>query len=724
MTAHHRSLALAAALVGLAIGFWHFRIVGPVHLPQPVTGWNSDLYTIYVPVFTFAYRADAPLPTWNPHQLAGVPFLANYNAGVLYPPNLLARIVPVPRALAWLSIAHLAAAGILTVLLTRALRLSFAAAALAAIGVMLEGYLLVEIFRPSYLAAIAWVPGVVLAAARVVERPSAVAGVVLGTAVTLQVLTGIAQLTCYLAYVLLLVAPVALLQRRWSPGDARRLAVALAVAGTVAMTLAAVQLTPTIELVGRAVRGFGGLTVKQTMPETPSAERLWAILLMAGPLLVPAVVALADGSRLAVVVTAVVVFACTTLVSIGSPLYTRVFYHLPGVKLFRVPHEIAHIGVLALGVLAGLGLDKARHASPGWPVARRVLAIGAAAALLLVPMPSATRAYAAALVVVLAVVLFAPDARIRTVGAWAVVALFAAERFAQAGNTVKMPVNDDAAYFRPPPFVDFLRTRSEGGRILVVKDWRQRFPIMEKAGTLFGLDVVQDYEPLAPAAYHTFLSPIEPFNVDAPLFWGRFVVPPEHPAWRLLDRLAVRWVVVAPGVAWSPLGEARFRLVYDAPDARIFENRDALPRARLVANAAVIPDAEAALRAVHAGRTDPRSTVVVDRPLASGSGDGSVRWDRAANDEVTLTVTTSGPSVLVLADLYWPGWHAAVDGVEQPIARADYLFRAVAVPAGRHEVGFRYEPPSLRIGTATTVAGIGIVALVLASARRRRPSAS
>src|SRR5262249_10344967 len=155
------------------------------------------------------------------------------------------------------------------------------------------------------------------------------------------------------------------------------------------------------------------------------------------------------------------------------------------------------------------------------------------------------------------------------------------------------------AYFRAPPFVDFLRAHSELDRILVVKDWRQRFPIMEKLGTLYGLDVVQDYEPLAPAAYHAFLAPLEPFNVDAPLFWGRFVPPPEHPAWSLLDRLAVRWVVVAPGVSWSPRGEARFRLAYDAPDARIYENREALPRARLAADVEVVPDTEDALRAVH-----------------------------------------------------------------------------------------------------------------------------
>jgi uncharacterized membrane protein YfhO len=49
---------------------------------------------------------------------------------------------------------------------------------------------------------------------------------------------------------------------------------------------------------------------------------------------------------------------------------------------------------------------------------------------------------------------------------------------------------------------------------------------------------------------------------------------------------------------------------------------------------------------------------------------------------------------LVLNDPYHPWWRASVDGRDAPILRANVLFRAVPVPAGRHRVEFAFEPLS------------------------------
>jgi uncharacterized membrane protein YfhO len=49
-------------------------------------------------------------------------------------------------------------------------------------------------------------------------------------------------------------------------------------------------------------------------------------------------------------------------------------------------------------------------------------------------------------------------------------------------------------------------------------------------------------------------------------------------------------------------------------------------------------------------------------------------------------------TLLVLHDLYYPGWVVEIDGTAAPILRAGLLFRAVAVPAGSHRVTFRFEP--------------------------------
>jgi hypothetical protein len=65
---------------------------------------------------------------------------------------------------------------------------------------------------------------------------------------------------------------------------------------------------------------------------------------------------------------------------------------------------------------------------------------------------------------------------------------------------------------------------------------------------------------------------------------------------------------------------------------------------------------------------------------------------------------------LVVRDLYWPGWKARVDGRPVPLLPADGVFRAVALPAGTHQVEFRYRPLSFGLGGVLAVlAGLGLL---------------
>ena len=67
---------------------------------------------------------------------------------------------------------------------------------------------------------------------------------------------------------------------------------------------------------------------------------------------------------------------------------------------------------------------------------------------------------------------------------------------------------------------------------------------------------------------------------------------------------------------------------------------------------------------------------------------------------VGLQVTALSPSLLVLADQFYPGWHARLDGRSVPIQAGgpNGIFRTVTVPAGAHHIEFRYEPASFRVG--------------------------
>jgi len=72
---------------------------------------------------------------------------------------------------------------------------------------------------------------------------------------------------------------------------------------------------------------------------------------------------------------------------------------------------------------------------------------------------------------------------------------------------------------------------------------------------------------------------------------------------------------------------------------------------------------------------------------------------RESNNKVEIQARVAEPSLLYLADTFYPGWNAYVDGRKTKIYRANYNFRAVPLPPGEHEVKFRYEPLSFYVGT-------------------------
>ena len=70
---------------------------------------------------------------------------------------------------------------------------------------------------------------------------------------------------------------------------------------------------------------------------------------------------------------------------------------------------------------------------------------------------------------------------------------------------------------------------------------------------------------------------------------------------------------------------------------------------------------------------------------------------------ISLQVDMVDNGLLVLSDVYYPGWLARMDGQRAPIYRANYLLRAVPVEVGQHRVEVYYDPPLFKVGLAITV---------------------
>jgi hypothetical protein len=156
---------------------------------------------------------------------------------------------------------------------------------------------------------------------------------------------------------------------------------------------------------------------------------------------------------------------------------------------------------------------------------------------------------------------------------------------------------------------------------------------------------------------------------------------------------------------------------YVSPEGvTIYENLNFLPRARFVEQVVKVRDASQAANLLWAEEDfDPSRTALIE-----GGPDGDdfdpgevVQADYSQSEQVTLDVRSGQKSFLVLADSWYPGWKAYVDGKEVPIYRAYAALRGIQIDgAGEHRIEFKFTPWSFYIGltiTCLTLIGILIV---------------
>jgi uncharacterized membrane protein YfhO len=91
----------------------------------------------------------------------------------------------------------------------------------------------------------------------------------------------------------------------------------------------------------------------------------------------------------------------------------------------------------------------------------------------------------------------------------------------------------------------------------------------------------------------------------------------------------------------------------------------------------------------------------------------SVEFIKYENDHVILSVDTKTAGVLVMSDVYAPGWQVQIDGEATKLHRANHAFRAVFVPYGKHTVTFSYEPLSFHWGSILSMFGLTILGIGL-----------
>lgn len=202
---------------------------------------------------------------------------------------------------------------------------------------------------------------------------------------------------------------------------------------------------------------------------------------------------------------------------------------------------------------------------------------------------------------------------------------------------------------------------------------------------------------------------------------------------RLASLLGLEYLVLDRPLTELPLDVPRPRAeaIYAADAMHIYKLGKAVPRAYF-ASALKSVDGEDVLDEQTLPGFDPSREVLIDEasipdlrhgPYAKTAGQGSVKTaslgemkgiftyaGRTADEDkgqahvaivnykynfVELDVEAPKAGIVVLHDLFYPGWMAFVDGQSEPLLRANILFRGVEIPAGHHRVVFSYHPFSL-----------------------------
>jgi uncharacterized membrane protein YfhO len=94
--------------------------------------------------------------------------------------------------------------------------------------------------------------------------------------------------------------------------------------------------------------------------------------------------------------------------------------------------------------------------------------------------------------------------------------------------------------------------------------------------------------------------------------------------------------------------------------------------------------------------------------------------DLFSENDLKMTVKTSQASILLVNDLYYPDWHATIDGRDTKIFRGFTSLRAVAVPAGLHHIEMRYDSATFDLGWKITLATIALALSALLIGQKTR----
>lgn len=752
MTTRIRRLSPDAVLVAVLVVLWLFffwRLFTPIAGDQASLE-RGDFSGQFVAFAGYQYNrfVNGEVPLWNPYNNGGLPFIADTQAAVFYPPRLLTIVLArlfggwSYHALELEMTAHVLAYSLMMYLLVRRLTLgqngsyfgAFVAAVIAAYSGFMTGYAPLQL---AIMEAGIWLPLAALGILEAFREPPVRWRWLLLTGFGLGVswLAGHPQTSWFLTNLLVVYVAYHVYTRRYRW---HVFVVGTALFGAVAFGVAAVQLLPGLEYLTHTARvdltfeakgnGFPFQDVIQFV--FPNIVSLFSPLYVGIIGLVLAVLGFRWLAPRSLFWGIVAVGALLLSFGANTPIFDALYNTSPGLRFFRGQERAAYLVGASLAVLAGIGASQlvtwthSRDSETRRKVQRglRLLVIvcGIIFAFVFVAWLGNRDAYGAFIgpvalstiivvltAIVIPYVLYVPEHQPRR---WLLAALIVFELFTV---TMFAPGTYDPVpppTLTPPPLVERVLADDDG--IYRVDGFRG---LTDNYGSLYG---VMDMRGISPLFLEEAFTLIEPEKIN-PLAWELFAVRYVFTDW---NELPVPSEIVGTGEDRSgPINLHRLE--------------DPRPFAHLVYDDEIIDSDEFARALLLDPNFNPRGTVILNQPhetfLGFDTGDRPLPLEGAfvnvtdfQPEQFTIQVETPFDGILSVAHPDYPGWRATVDGEPTPIFRAYGLLSAVFVPFGEHTVRFVYDPISYRYGAVLSLltwAALAILGVWFAFKGRRMP---
>ncbi len=770
--------ALLLTLLPLAFtagGFWRQKVIAPTVALAGVAPWASPpLVELFLDNSTernpLQLDPMAQMEPWrraarddllfNPAQGSGAALLANGQSAVLFPLEVVARLLVPVRAATYLQAARLLLAVWGLFLLVRRLGMAQMPSVLASAAYLGCGFLQVWRAHPhSYVAALA--PWILYATIELVRRPGGRSAVVLAVLGAVAVSAGHPETLLHVVVMALLVVIPTLISRRRRLGAILGWAIGTAV---LSLALAAPVLLPFVENLTASAewelrQHRRAPVVEVSWIETVSRLAVGTSLHLLGepidgswrgPENLAEVGGGSVGAAALVLLPLALVWARRRKSALGW-FAVGVLGLLVGAHLLWLSKPFGWIPLLRTSLLKRLSL--------WWALAAAVLTGMAVQALLRRRRSNsiawATLASAAGFaLLVLAFLAWLPTVGIErplwvsmalggelAVGFGAALAALCLLRGARrpaidqapsgwttAGLSLLLvllvlprmvyfarwvPISTSLSFYAETEAVNYVRQRAEGWRVVGVDA-----ALVPHSAAFFGLEEVRAYDPMTFAPYERFASLLG----EKPHAGWQRVLNPVSPA---LNYLGAKFVFDHP----TRLGRPELVQAYAGPDAVVYENPAALPRLFVPRGFRVYDREGAALEA--ALRIEDFSLLATAQ-LATAGSDGlpaqgeytnpvaevvDLQVDRSGR--VSAQVTTPAPALVVTSQPAIPGWRLEVDGqIRQPV-RVNGAFLGTYLEAGTHRLEFRYAPRSWRWGWVLALLGGGVAVVGLRVSVRR-----